>query len=590
MSDKFAMRSHTCGELREENKGEKVTLMGWVGRQRDHGGIIFIDLRDRYGMTQIVFNPSADAVYATGKSLRGEFVVAVTGVVEKRPDNMVNDNLTTGQIEVVAETVEILNVAKTPPFEIDDNVEVSEEIRLKYRYLDMRRSQMQHNLIMRHKMAQLTRRYFDRNGFIEIETPMLMRSTPEGARDYLVPSRVHHGRFYALPQSPQTYKQLLMVSGFDRYFQIVKCFRDEDLRADRQPEFTQVDVELSFVTQEEVLNLVEPLMAEYMDQLLGNNLELPIQRMTFAEAMEKYGTDKPDLRFGMQLVELSDLVENCDFKVFTDCIQNKGAVKGICFAGGAKYSRKQQDVLTAFARQGGARGLVIIKIAGTDWQGNLTKFFNSATRQNIIERMQAKDGDLLLIVADQRQVTNEALGDLRLRIAGEEGLQKDDCYAFLWVTDFPLLEYDDEEGRFVARHHPFTSPKDEDLQWLNSDPGRVRAKAYDLVLNGTEIAGGSIRIFKKDMQQEMFKLLNISDEEANNKFGFLMEAFEYGAPPHGGIAFGFDRMAMLFAGRKSIRDVIAFPKTSSAISLMDGAPSAVDSKQLQELGVKLATE
>ncbi|KAA3619748.1 MAG: aspartate--tRNA ligase [Calditrichaeota bacterium] len=588
MSTMLLDRSHTCGELRKENDGEKVILMGWVDRQRDHGGIIFIDLRDRYGITQVVFNPSAKNVYATGKTLRGEFVIAVKGFVEKRPDDMLNDSLATGHIEVVAEEVEILNVAKTPPFEIADNVDVSEEIRLKYRYLDMRRTAMQRNLILRHRMAQITRQFFDENSFIEIETPMLMRSTPEGARDYLVPSRVHHGKFYALPQSPQTYKQLLMVAGFDRYFQIVKCFRDEDLRADRQPEFTQIDVEMSFVNQEHIFRLVEELMVRYMDEILGIKLELPIQRMTYAKAMELYGSDKPDLRFGLAMVELNDLVESCDFRVFVDCVKNGGAVKGISVPGAAKYSRKQQDDLIELAKQLGAKGLVPVKVGDNDWQSNLNKFFDEDTRKQIIDRMQASNGDLLLIVADNREMTNEVLGNLRLKIAQDEGLIKEDNFALLWVTDFPLLEFDTEEERYVARHHPFTSPSDEDLHLLESAPGDVRAKAYDLVLNGTEIAGGSIRIFKKDMQQKMFKLLNISDEEAYSKFGFLMDAFEYGAPPHGGIAFGFDRMAMLFAGRKSIRDVIAFPKTSSAISLMDGAPSPVGSKQLKELGVKLA--
>lgn len=587
MSMNLKKRTHTCGELRLEHNGEKVTLMGWVDRQRDHGGIIFIDLRDRYGKTQIVFNPSAGEVYKSGKSLRSEFVIAVHGFVEKRPSDMLNENLSTGKIEVVAEEIEILNSAKTPPFELDEDVEVSEEIRLKYRYIDLRRSMMQRNLILRHRMAQIARQFFDTHNFVEIETPMLMRSTPEGARDYLVPSRVQNGKFYALPQSPQTYKQLLMVSGFDRYFQIVKCFRDEDLRADRQPEFTQIDVEMSFINQEDIYSLVEGLMIEYMQQILGINISAPIQRLTWFEAMEKYGSDKPDLRFGLEMVELNDLVASCDFKVFSDCVANKGAVKGICVPGAASYSRKQQDLLIDFAKQNGAKGLVPIKISDDDWQSNLNKFFSMEVRQDVLKRMGAKAGDLLLIVADERETCNNVLGGLRLRVAQDENLIQENQYALLWVTDFPLLEYDNEEGRYVARHHPFTSPKDEDLYLIDTEPGAVRAKAYDLVLNGTEIAGGSIRIYKKELQQKMFKLLNISDEEANNKFGFLMDAFEYGAPPHGGIAFGFDRMAMLFAGRKSIRDVIAFPKTSSAMSLMDGAPSGVSEKQLKELGIKL---
>ncbi|MDQ7051651.1 MAG: aspartate--tRNA ligase [candidate division KSB1 bacterium] len=580
-------RTHTCGELRKEHEGQSVTLMGWVDRRRDHGGVIFIDLRDRYGKTQIVFNPENKAVYQIGKTLRGEFVIAVSGRVAIRPAGMANETLATGEIEVIADDCEVLNAAKTPPFEIIDNIEVSEELRLKYRYLDLRRPTMQNNLLLRHRLYQVVRRYFDENQFVEIETPMLMKSTPEGARDYLVPSRIHKGKFYALPQSPQTYKQILMVAGFDRYFQIVKCFRDEDLRADRQPEFTQIDVEMSFVDADDVLGMVEGLMQRVMKEIKGVEIETPFPRLSYAEAMEKYGSDKPDLRFGLPLVDISEIAKGAEFRVFREVLENNGTVKGIRVPGGSAYSRKRIDELTEFVKEFGARGLVAIKIGESDWDSGLAKFFDESTRRNITQTFGAESGDLLLIVADERERTNTVLGNLRNRLARDENLIPDGEYNLLWVVDFPLLEYDEEEHRYVARHHPFTSPMEEDLHLMDTAPEKVRAKAYDLVLNGYEIAGGSIRIHKRDLQNKMFSLLKISPEEAEKKFGFLLEAFEYGAPPHGGIAFGFDRLAMILAGRQSIRDVIAFPKTNSALSLMDGAPSEVDARQLRELGIKI---
>ena len=581
-------RTHTCGALRVEDIGKEVILMGWVAKWRDHGGVIFIDVRDRYGLTQIVFKPTNEEIYQQAKLLRAEFVIAVHGEVEKRPDGMANKNIPTGEIDVVAKKLTVLNAAQTPPFGISDEVEASEDLRLKYRYLDLRRPVMQKSLLLRHKVYQTVRRYFDENDFIEVETPILMRSTPEGARDYLVPSRIHAGKFYALPQSPQTYKQLLMVSGFDRYFQIVKCFRDEDLRADRQPEFTQIDVEMSFVEAEDVFAMVENLMCTVMQDCLGVELAAPFRRMTWHEAMNRYGSDKPDTRFGLELVDLSETVSGGGFRVFNDTLAKGGVIKGICVPGGADYSRSKIDKLTEFAKNAGAKGLVAIKIGAEDWDSNLKQFFSDEMRAAVCEQCGAKANDVLLIVADELQRANDVLGDLRLHIARAENLIPENRYSILWVTEFPLLEFDDEEKRYVARHHPFTSPMEEDLPLLDSAPEKARAKAYDLVLNGNEIAGGSIRIHKQDLQKKMFSLLNIGEEEARSKFGFLLDAFEYGAPPHGGIAFGFDRLVMLLAGRKSIRDVIAFPKTNSAVSLMDGSPNTVDEKQLRELHIRLA--
>ena len=587
MASNLTKRTHTCGELRVLNAGERVTLMGWVGHWRDHGGVIFIDMRDRYGFTQVVFRPDNKELHAAAKGLRSEFVIRVTGTVTKRPQGMENANLSTGEIEIAAEELAILNAAKTPPFEISDEVDASEELRLKYRYLDLRRPTMQKNIFLRHRMYQTVRRYLDQSNFVEVETPMLMRSTPEGARDYLVPSRIHRGKFYALPQSPQTYKQILMVAGYDRYFQIVKCFRDEDLRADRQPEFTQIDIEMSFVVQDDVLETMEGLMRTVMQETVNETLSVPFPRLTYAEAIERYGSDKPDTRYGMELVDVSAIAGKGEFRVFRENLANAGVVKGICVRGGASYSRKRIDDLTQIAKNYGLKGLVAIKIGDSDWESNLAKFFPEAVRLDMSHAFAAQPGDLLLLAADEWELASTVLGNLRVKIAQDENRVPDSGYSFLWVTEFPLLEYDPEEERYVARHHPFTSPMEDDLALLDSDPAKVRSNAYDLVLNGYEIAGGSIRIHKRPVQDRMFALLNISPEEAQNKFGFLLEAFEFGAPPHGGIAFGFDRLAMILAGEASIREVIAFHKTNRAISLMDGSPSEVDAKQLAELGIKI---
>jgi aspartyl-tRNA synthetase len=579
-------RTHTCGELRTAHVGQKVTLCGWVHRRRDHGGLIFIDLRDRYGITQVRFDPEVNrAALERARALKNEYVVSVTGRVEKRPEGMVNPKLATGEIEVAASEVIVLNEAKTPPFVIADRTEASEELRLKYRYLDLRRPEMQENLLLRHRLYQAVRSYLNQQGFVEIETPFLMRSTPEGARDFLVPSRIHRGKFYALPQSPQTYKQILMVAGFDRYYQIVRCFRDEDLRADRQPEFTQIDLEMSFVTREDVMELVEGLMVHIFREILGQELRTPFPRLTYEEAMRRYGTDKPDLRFGMELFDVTDVVVGSEFKVFREVAENHGAVVGLCLPGGARYSRKEVDELTQFTVSSGGRGLVALKVQDGAVEGGIAKFLSTGEKTAILERSGARSGDLILLVADARETALEVAGNLRLYLAERENLIDRSVHRLAWIVDFPLLEWSDEEGRYVARHHPFTSPMDEDLPLMDSAPEKVRAKAYDLIMDGNEIAGGSIRIHTRELQRKMFRLLQISDEEAENKFGFLLEALEYGAPPHGGIAFGFDRLAMLLAGRSSIRDVIAFPKTNRAVSLMDGAPAEVDPRQLAELGI-----
>ncbi|MBI5807911.1 MAG: aspartate--tRNA ligase [Ignavibacteriales bacterium] len=586
---KFKKRTHTCGELRESNIGENVVLNGWVAIRRDLGGVIFIELRDRYGMTQIVFEPSHNqALHEQAKKLRNEFVISVEGKVRRRPEGTENPNVPTGNIDIVADNLIILNSSETPPFPIEDNIDAHEDLRLKYRYLDLRRAEMQKNLLLRHKMYLITRKYFDENNFVEVETPILMKSTPEGARDFLVPSRLHKGKFYALPQSPQTYKQILMVSGLDRYFQIVKCFRDEDLRADRQYEFTQIDVEMSFVDVEDIFEIVEGLMKIFFKEILNKDLSLPLKRLSFDEAMEKYGSDKPDLRFDLEMVTLNNVFANTQFKVFKDAIENNGIITGLLAKGCGDYTRNQLDVLTDFVKKLGAGGLIWMRVKENDLEAPIAKFLSDEEKNNIIKQMNAEAGDLLFILSGNKLKTLSYMGALRLEMARRMNLIKEDAEPqLLWVTDFPLFEWDEETKRYYAMHHPFTSPKVEDIPLMDTDPSKVRARAYDLVMNGNEIAGGSIRIHNSDLQAKMFKTLGISEEEANEKFGFLMGAFKYGAPPHGGIAFGFDRLAMLFAGRHSIRDVIAFPKTSSGMSLMDDSPSHVDEQQLKELHIKI---
>jgi len=586
---KFSKRTNTCGELRESNIGESVVLNGWVDTRRDLGGVIFIDLRDRYGITQIVFEPTYNKdTHELASHLRSEYVISVEGKVRKRPPETDNPKLPTGHIDVMVDKLIILNKAETPPFQITDNVDVHEDIRLKYRYLDLRRGSMQKNLLLRHNMYQSVRKYFDDQNFVEVETPILMKSTPEGARDFLVPSRVHKGKFYALPQSPQTYKQLLMVSGFDRYFQIVKCFRDEDLRADRQPEFTQIDIEMSFVDTEDVFEIVEGLMKKLLKEVKGYDLEIPIPRLSFNDAMEKYGSDKPDLRFGLEMVTLNDVVKDAEFRVFKEAVENDGIVTGLLAKGCGDYTRNQLDVLTDFVKKLGAGGLIWMRVKEDGLDAPVAKFFTDEEKQNIINTMNAEVGDLLFILAGPKLKTLSLMGSLRLEMAKRLDLfPKEEVWKLLWVTDFPLFEWDDETQRYYAMHHPFTSPNLDDVDKLESYPGEVRARAYDLVLNGNEIAGGSIRIHNADLQAAMFRALGISDEEANQKFGFLMGAFKYGAPPHGGIAFGFDRLVMLLANEHSIREVMAFPKTASATSPMDDCPSPVSDAQLKELHIKL---
>lgn len=586
---KFNQRTHTCGELREENIDQHVVLKGWVDTRRDLGGVIFIDLRDRYGLTQVVFEPSYNqSAHDIGKELRGEFVISVEGKVRRRPEGTENPELPTGLVDVMVDKIIILNKALTPPFQIKDGIEVSEDIRLKYRYMDLRRKEMQDNIILRHKMYQSVRKYFDENSFVEIETPVLMKSTPEGARDFLVPSRVHKGRFYALPQSPQQYKQLLMVSGFDRYFQVVKCFRDEDLRADRQPEFTQIDVEMSFVDTEDIYSMMEGMMKKLFKELKNYDLPTPIPRLSFDEAMEKYGSDKPDLRFGLEMVTLNEIFKNTEFKVFKDTLADDGIITGFVATGCGDYTRNQLDVLTDLVKKMGAGGLIWMRIKAEGLEAPIAKFLSDEEKDQIISTMNAKPGDLLFIVSGARLKTLSITGNLRLEMAKRmDIIDKNAEPKLLWVTDFPLLEWDEETQRYYAMHHPFTSPHVEDIELLSADPGKVRARAYDLVLDGNEIAGGSIRIHDSKLQALMFKSLGITKEEADHKFGFLMNAFKYGAPPHGGIAFGFDRLAMLFAGKDSIREVIAFPKTSSGMSLMDESPSVVDDEQLKELHIKI---
>jgi aspartyl-tRNA synthetase len=559
-------RSHYCGSLRSEHAGQKVVLTGWVQRRRDHGGLLFIDLRDRTGLVQIVFSPDLfREAFEKAETVRNEYVLALEGSVRLRPEGTANPNLATGEIEVLANRLLILNRAKTPPFYIEDGIEVDENLRLRYRYLDLRRPEMQRALILRHQAAKSVREYLEGNGFLEIETPVLNRSTPEGARDYLVPSRLNPGKFFALPQSPQQFKQMLMVAGFDRYYQIVKCFRDEDLRADRQPEFTQIDIEMSFIDVPEIMELMEGLIVKLCKDTINLNISQPFPRLSYLEAMDRFGTDKPDTRFGLELKDISDIVDGCGFKVFASAVASGGQVKGINASGCGTFSRKEIDDLTAYAAIYKAKGLAYIVVTEDGVKSAIAKFFTDKEMADIVDRLEGKPGDLLLFVADKPNVVADALGALRVHLAEKLGLIPQKQYNFVWIYDFPLLEYDEEEKRYVAKHHPFTSPREEDLALLESNPAQVRAKAYDLVLNGVEVGGGSIRIHRRDIQ----------------------EAFEYGTPPHGGIAFGFDRLVMLLSGKKSIREVIAFPKTQSAADLMTQAPGYVSDQQLKELNLKI---
>lgn len=591
-SMKGLKRTHRCTEVTAKNIGETVTVMGWVAKQRNKGGIIFVDLRDRSGILQLIFEEDkcGSENFEKAMKLRSEYVVAVVGKVEKRA-GATNENLKTGDIEVIAEQVRILSESETPPFPIEENSKTKEEIRLKYRYLDLRRPDLQRNLMMRSKVATLTRQFLAEEGFLEIETPILIGSTPEGARDYLVPSRIHQGHFYALPQSPQLFKQLLMCSGYDRYFQIAKCFRDEDLRADRQPEFTQIDMELSFVDVDDVIDVNERLLAKIFKEVLGIEVSLPIPRMTWQEAMDRYGSDKPDTRFGMELNNVTEVVKDCEFVVFKNAIENGGTVRGINAKGQGEMPRKKIDKLVSFAKDYGAKGLAYIAIQGDGTvKSSFSKFMTEDEMKALIEAMGGGNGDLLLFAADKNKVVWDVLGALRLELARQMDLLDKSEYKFLWITEFPLLEWSEEQNRFTAMHHPFTMPMEEDLQYIDSDPGRVRAKAYDITLNGNEIGGGSVRIFNPEIQSKMFEVLGFTPEQAQEQFGFLLTAFKYGVPPHAGLAYGLDRLVMLMAKQDSIRDVIAFPKVKDASDLMTEAPTRVDQKQLDELGLSVVTD
>jgi aspartyl-tRNA synthetase len=581
-------RTHHCWELGADDVDKEVVLMGWVHRRRDHGGVIFVDLRDREGITQVVFNPLVDKkIHAKAHAIRNEYVLAVRGKVENRPADMINPKLKTGEIEVTVTELKILNSAKTPPFLIEDEIDASETIRLKYRHLDLRRSEMQKNLILRHKVTAAARNYLDRQGFLDLETPVLTRSTPEGARDYLVPSRVNPGQFYALPQSPQIFKQLFMISGFDRYYQIVRCYRDEDLRADRQPEFTQIDIEMSFIGEIDVMKLTEGMMTHLFKNALGIKLKRPFSKLTYDEAVGRYGLDKPDTRFGLELKDISDIVVGSNFKLFANAVKKGGMVKALNAKGCIDFSRKEIDDLTDFVAVYRAKGMAWIKVKENEWQSPITKFFSDDEKDALAKRIEMEPGDLVFFVADQPKVVNESLGHLRNHLGKTLGLIDEDEYKFLWVTRFPMFEYDETEKRLQALHHPFTSPLEEDYDRLSDEPLAVKSRAYDLVLNGFEIGGGSIRIHQRSIQEKVFAALNMDRKTYEGKFGFLLEALDSGAPPHGGIAIGYDRLVMLMCGESSIRDVIAFPKTQKAACLLTQAPSETSKTQLDELFLKL---
>ncbi len=581
-------RTHHCWELDASDVDKEVVLMGWVHRRRDHGGVIFVDLRDREGITQVVFNPVVDQeIHARAHAIRNEYVLAVRGKVDNRPADMINPKLKTGEIEVTVTEFKLLNEAKTPPFLIEDDIDASETIRLKYRHLDLRRPQMQKNLILRHRATAAVRNYLNQQGFLDLETPFLTRSTPEGARDYLVPSRVNPGQFYALPQSPQIFKQLFMISGFDRYYQIVRCFRDEDLRADRQPEFTQIDIEMSFVGEDDVMNLTEGMMAGLFKDVLGLKLKPPFSRLTYEEAVGRFGLDKPDTRFGLELKDISDIVGGSNFKVFADAVKKGGIVKALNAKGCIDFSRKEIDDLIKFVSVYRAKGMAWIKVKENEWQSPITKFFADEEKKALAARIEMEPGDLVFFVADQPKVVNESLGHLRNYLGKTLGLIAEDEFKFLWVTRFPMFEYDETEKRLQALHHPFTSPLEEDLDRLTKEPLAVKSRAYDLVLNGFEIGGGSIRIHQRSIQEKVFEALNMDRRTYEGKFGFLLEALDCGAPPHGGIAIGYDRLVMLMCGQSSIRDVIAFPKTQKAACSLTGAPAEIGKEQLDELYLKL---
>ena len=582
-------RTKYCGEVNKEDIGKKITLMGWAAKYRDLGGVMFVDLRDRTGIVQIVFNETCgEEMFEKASKIRSEYVLGIEGEVRKRSDETINPNIKTGEVEVVVSNLVIYSKSQTPPFYIEDGIDTNEQVRLKYRYLDLRRPEMHSNIALRHKACKIARDYFDRNGFLEIETPMLTKSTPEGARDYLVPSRVHQGKFYALPQSPQLYKQLLMVSGMDRYFQITRCFRDEDLRADRQPEFTQMDLEMSFVEVDDVITMNEGMLKEMFEKILGLEIQTPFLRMPYKEAMERFGSDKPDTRFGLELIDMSDIAKGCGFKVFSGAVENGGSVRAINVKGAAnKLSRRDLDSLTDFVKIYRAKGLAWFVVNEGEIKSPVTKFLTEEETQAILKRADAEIGDVVLFVADKDEVVFQALGALRLELAKRLDLIDKSKFNFLWVTEFPMFEYSEEEKRYVAKHHPFTAPMDEDIDLIEKDPAHARAKAYDVILNGCELGGGSIRIYDTELQERMFKALGFTTEQAWERFGFLLEAFKYGVPPHGGMAYGLDRLIMLITGSESIRDVMAFPKVQNASELMSNAPDVVDVKQLIDLGINI---